>query len=68
MSDFIDEVGGYLVIGVMQARTTLEYHKDGYFINNHFVEQVDKAMGIFEAKYPGAQGLFLFDNAPSHTK
>ena len=25
-------------------------------------------MDIFEAKYPDACGLFLFDNAPSHQK
>ena len=68
VSDFIDEVGGFLEIGDMKARTTLEHQKDGYFTNDQIVNQVDKAMGIFEAKYPGAQGLFLFDNAPSHRK
>lgn len=28
----------------------------------------DEAIDIFESKYPDAQGLFLFDNAPSHKK
>ena len=64
--DFIDEVSGYLAIGDMKARILLEHQKDGYLKNDHFVEQVEKAMSIFEAKYPGVQGLFLFDNAPSH--
>ena len=68
VSDFIDEVSGLLEIGDMKAQATLEHQKDGYFTNDQFVNQVDKATGIFEAKYPGAQGLFLFDNAPSHRK
>ena len=29
---------------------------------------MDKAIKIFEDKYPHAQALFLFDNAPSHKK
>ena len=66
VSDVIDEVGGFLEIGDMEARATLEHQKDGYFTNDQFVNQVDKAMGIIEAKYPGAQELFLFNNAPSH--
>ena len=68
LSDFIDEVGGFLEIGDMKTQATLEPQKDGYFTNDQFVNQVDKAMSIFEAKYPGAQGLFLFNNAPSHRK
>ena len=32
------------------------------------VSQVVKAVGIFERKYPRAQGLFNFDNAPLHMK
>ena len=32
------------------------------------ITQVNKAIDIFEAKYPHAQALFIFDNAPSHTK
>ena len=67
-SDFIDEVGGVLEIDDRKAQTTLEHQQDGYFINNQFANQVDKPIGIFEAKYPGPQGLFLFDNAPSHRK
>jgi hypothetical protein len=33
------------------------------------LRQVDKAIDIFECHTKGyAQGLFLFDNAPSHQK
>lgn len=30
--------------------------------------QVHRAIDIFEKKYPLAQGLFIFDHAPSHMK
>ena len=40
----------------------------GCFNSEKFLVQVDKAIDIFEAKYPSHQGLFLFDNAPSHKK
>ena len=68
VSDFIDEVNGYLKIDAMEARKMLEHQKDGYFTNEQFVAQVEKAIDIFEAKYPGVQAIFLFDNAPSHRK
>ena len=48
VSELIDEVGGFLEIGDMKARTTLEHQKDGYFTNDQFVDQVDKAMGILK--------------------
>ena len=32
------------------------------------IKQVDEAIQIFKQKYPNAQALFLFDNAPSHKK
>ena len=41
-------------------------HKDGYFNNEGLMKQVEKAVDIFELKYPHARGVFLFDNAPSH--
>ena len=37
VSDFIDEVGGFLEIGGMKQRPTLEHQKDGYFTNDQFV-------------------------------
>lgn len=40
----------------VKARLLLETQNDG------------KAIDIFESKYPESQGLFIFDNAPSHKK
>ena len=37
-------------------------------INDEFLKQVMVAIDIFEAKYPDAQGVFMFDNAPCHRK
>ena len=36
--------------------------------HDKFLEQVDNAIDVFEKKFPVAQALFLFDNAPSHRK
>ena len=47
VSDFIDEGDGYLRIGSMEARATLERQRDGYFSNEKFIVQVDKAINIF---------------------
>ena len=33
-----------------------------------FLWQVDTAVCIFECRFPGVTGIFLFDNAPSHRK
>ena len=68
VSDFIDEVGGYLKDEEGAARTCIEPSKDGYWNSDGFLQQVNKSLDIFEHKYPDAQGLFLFDNAPSHRK
>jgi len=44
-------------------------NRDGYFTADDLLRQVDFAIDIFEGKTKGfAQGLFLFDNAPSHQK
>ena len=68
VSDFIDEVAGYLRDGNNQARLMLEIQKDGYFNNNLLLPQVEKAVDIFEKIHPNTNGIFLFDNAPSHHK
>jgi hypothetical protein len=40
-----------------------------YFSAKELIEQVEHAIGIFEAKINGlAQGLFIFNNAPEHIK
>ena len=66
--DFIEEVDGYLQHSNEQARVYLHHKMEGYFTNILFIEQVKKAIDIFELKYPGVPGLFIFDNAPSHRK
>lgn len=68
VSDFIDEVNGYLKFEDTEARLYLEHQSEGYFTNDMFVDQVSQAISIFEKKYPGVIGLFIFDNAPSHCK
>jgi hypothetical protein len=43
--------------------------RDGWFSANDLLTQVDRTIDIFEGLTKGwAQGLFLFDNAPSHRK
>lgn len=44
-------------------------NRDGYFDAKELIDQVDRAIDIFERKTNGsAKGLFVFDNAPSHQK
>jgi hypothetical protein len=44
-------------------------NRDGWFSADDLLRQVDNAIDIFEGLTNGwAQGLFLFDNAPSHQK
>jgi hypothetical protein len=66
VSDFIDEVYGYLEFEDKEAH--LEHQSDGYFTNGLFVDQVMKPLDIFEEKYPGVVGMWIFDNALSHLK
>ena len=68
VSDFIDEVSGYVCYDQAQARLLLETHKQGYFTNDHLLEQVAKTIDFFEHIHPDARGIFIFDNAPFHRK
>jgi len=43
-------------------------NRDRYFDSKELIAQVNRAIEIFEAKDGLAQGLFMFDNAPSHLK
>jgi hypothetical protein len=44
-------------------------NRDGFFNADNLLRQVNKAIDIFEGLTKGwAQGLFLFDNTPSHQK
>ena len=68
VSDFVDEVGGFMRTQTKEACLLLEVSKDGYFNNDHLLEQVERTITIFEEIHPHARGLFLFDNAPSNKK
>ena len=68
VSDFVEEVGGLLEFEGEKACLLLEHQTQGYFTNDMLIVQVHKAIDIFEDKYPTAQGIFIFDNAPSHMK
>ncbi|ORU94723.1 MAG: hypothetical protein A6F71_09525 [Cycloclasticus sp. symbiont of Poecilosclerida sp. M] len=68
VSDLLEEVGGLLEFEGEQARLLLEHQSQGYFTNEMLIVQVHEAIDIFENKYPGAQGIWIFDNAPSHMK
>ena len=65
ISDFIVEGYGYLCDDQGMARKSIETQRDGYFNDDMFIAQV---ADIFEWKFPGICGIFLFDNAPSHKK
>ena len=59
------------LISIREARVIFKAGKnrDGFFDANDLLRQVDKAIDIFEGLTKGwAQGLFLFDNVPSHQK
>ena len=68
VSDFIDEVSGFIRDEQDQARLLLETQRHGYFTNDMLLQQVEKTIDIFERVHPQAKALFLFDNAPSHRK
>ena len=51
-----------------EARVLLETSRDGYFTNDHLLNQVEKRVDIFERIHPDCTGVFMFDNAPSHRK
>jgi hypothetical protein len=58
-------------ISIREARVLFKAGKnrDGFFDADNLLRQVDKAIDIFEGLTNGwAQGLFVFDNAPSHQK
>ena len=68
VSDFVDEVAGYVRDLQDQARLLLETQREGYFKNDLLMTQVAYTVDIFERAHPEARAIFLFDNAPSHHK
>jgi hypothetical protein len=69
VSDFVTETIGPLKDEEREARViiTLGAAYDGYWNSEKLVEQVHKAVAIFERTHPGCIGIFAFDNATSHT-
>ena len=66
VSDFIEEVDGLLKFGNLEASELLEHQKDGYFDNNKSLNQVLKAVNIFNAKYQMPKGcLYLIMQRPT---
>lgn len=65
------DILSYIFTSTREARIIFKAGKnrDGYFDADDLLRQVDKAIDIFEGLTKCyAQGLFLFDNAPSHQK
>ena len=61
----------HIFISIREAQIILKpgKNRDGYFDANDLLAQVDHAINLFEGRTNGnAQGLFLFNNAPSHQK
>ena len=63
VSDFVDEVGGFIRDGEESARLLV-----GIFQQRTSPQQVEKTLDVFERIHPDCCGIFLFDNAPSHRK
>ncbi|KAF8263205.1 hypothetical protein EI94DRAFT_1807644 [Lactarius quietus] len=76
VSDFLTSEWGRLLDKgpddiIEEARVIFKpgINRDGWFTSANQLQQVDYAIDIFEGKTKGnSQGLFLFDNAPSHRK
>ena len=71
VSDFVEEHDGFLRVsqetadrvGIQckEARQYLEIRDGRYWRSESFLKQVEKAITIFEAKYPDAQGNLQSD-------
>ncbi|KAI0265291.1 hypothetical protein BC834DRAFT_808271, partial [Gloeopeniophorella convolvens] len=71
VSDFLTSEWGCLRDGDDDAQVIFKAGKtrEGWFGTRELLAQVDRAIDVFEQKMNGtAQGLFMFDNAPSHRK
>lgn len=43
-------------------------NRDGYFTNNHVIQQLRDAVAIVKKEFPNDTHVFIYDNAPSHTR
>jgi hypothetical protein len=69
----ISSLNSFRVLSFFQSEARILFkpgkNRDGWFSASHLLEQVEHAIDIFEGITRGrAQGLFVFDNAPSHQK
>lgn len=69
VSDFLTETIGPLKDEQEEACVTmiLGANRDGFWDSRKLLEQVIRAINIFERTHPGNVGIFAFDNATSHT-
>ena len=49
VSDFVDNVNGFLQFNDSKASVMIEVHKDGYFNNEGLMKQVEKAVDILNS-------------------
>ena len=68
VSDFIDEMTGYVRDNQDQARLLLETHREGYFTNDHLLEQVARTIDIFERVNLMPQPSFFLTMLPPTAK
>ena len=85
VSDFVDEHNGFLALTAeeyevakasnpnarMYACTFLEYgeNREGYWTQDRFIDQMEKAVQIAEIKYPKVEGwrhVWVFDHSSCH--
>lgn len=63
VSDFVEEVSGFLRDGDEMALVMLETQRDGDFNNDHLMCQGNRHL---DCVYSQAHGIFIFDNASSN--
>lgn len=66
VSDFVTENGFLDDDSTEGLRVCLEYNKEGHWTHEKLKEQVLHAIKVFDRKYPGHQGIFIFDNSTVH--
>ena len=57
VSDFVNEVSGFVWDGSNMACLLLETNKDGYFTNDHLLDQVKTNIDILKTSIPLVEGF-----------
>ena len=73
VSDFIVEADRSFLQDQERQLSAREYlevggTREGYWNADRFKDQMSKAIGIFNSKYPGRKALFVLDNSPCHRR